>query len=83
MPQARLERALPCRNQILSLARLPVPPLGHSLLDRDARIAEQHRIYRAALGVNDGADGQAAASVRTTKLTISLMMSFNWKFFGV
>ena len=29
VPQARLERALSCLNQILSLARLPVPPLGH------------------------------------------------------
>jgi hypothetical protein len=28
VPQARLERAHPCEYQILSLARLPVPPLG-------------------------------------------------------
>ena len=30
VPQARLERARPCEHQILSLARLPVPPLGLS-----------------------------------------------------
>jgi hypothetical protein len=28
VPQARLERAHPCGYQILSLARLPIPPLG-------------------------------------------------------
>ncbi len=34
VPQARLERARPCEHQILSLARLPVPPLG---LGRESR----------------------------------------------
>ena len=29
VPQARLERALRYRKQILSLPRLPIPPLGH------------------------------------------------------
>jgi hypothetical protein len=39
VPQARLERARPCEHQILSLARLPVPPLG---------LAQKPRIILAA-----------------------------------
>jgi hypothetical protein len=30
VPPARVERALPCDNLILSQARLPVPPRGHA-----------------------------------------------------
>ena len=32
MPRTGIEPALPCDNQILSLARLPVPPSGHYYL---------------------------------------------------
>lgn len=31
VPEAGLEPARPCGQQILSLARLPIPPLGHVL----------------------------------------------------
>lgn len=34
VPQEGLEPPLPCENQILSLARLPVPPLGLSAYQR-------------------------------------------------
>jgi hypothetical protein len=34
VPQEGLEPPLPCENQILSLARLPVPPLGPKLAKR-------------------------------------------------
>lgn len=31
VPRTGIEPALPCENQILSLARLPIPPSGHYL----------------------------------------------------
>ncbi len=32
VPRTGIEPALPCDNQILSLARLPIPPSGQSLM---------------------------------------------------
>jgi hypothetical protein len=29
VPERGLEPPLPCENQLLKLARLPIPPLGH------------------------------------------------------
>ena len=37
VPQAGLEPARPCGQQILSLPRLPIPPLGHAGRDHSAR----------------------------------------------
>ncbi|MEN9701339.1 MAG: hypothetical protein RIR55_654, partial [Bacteroidota bacterium] len=34
VPRTGIEPALPCDNQILSLARLPVPPSGHYYSDK-------------------------------------------------
>src|SRR6185503_12312828 len=50
VPQARLERARPREHQILSLARLPVPPLG---------LAGRHH-SGGGLGVNAGAGANKA-----------------------
>lgn len=30
VPERGLEPPLPCENQVLNLARLPVPPFGHN-----------------------------------------------------
>ena len=48
VPQARLERARRCRHQILSLARLPIPPLGQQDFGK-----ERHN-SGAKAGVNAG-----------------------------
>jgi hypothetical protein len=42
VPQARLERAHPCGQQILSLSRLPVPPLGLLLRREGERQSRAH-----------------------------------------
>jgi hypothetical protein len=31
VPERGLEPPLPCENQVLNLARLPIPPFGHCL----------------------------------------------------
>ena len=39
VPRTGIEPALPCDNQILSLARLPVPPSGHYYSDKQVILA--------------------------------------------
>ena len=36
VPRTGIEPALSCENQILSLARLPIPPSGHLAYKREA-----------------------------------------------
>jgi hypothetical protein len=40
VPERGLEPPLPCENQVLNLARLPIPPFGHK---RGTPIAMQQR----------------------------------------
>ena len=38
VPLARLERARPCRQQILNLSRLPIPPQGPNHLSQPVNL---------------------------------------------
>ena len=38
VPRTGIEPALPCGNQILSLARLPIPPSGQAFYLRGAKV---------------------------------------------
>src|SRR5262245_3594463 len=59
VPQEGLEPPHPCEYQILSLARLPVPPLGHALRSLPAR--QDHAGERPAKGsCSAAADGDAS-----------------------
>jgi hypothetical protein len=44
VPERGLEPPLPCENQVLNLARLPIPPFGHKWF-----IAEQFHCARHLL----------------------------------
>ena len=47
VPRTGIEPALPCDNQILSLARLPVPPsgLGGAKISKSRGLNKQKRVF--------------------------------------
>jgi hypothetical protein len=54
VPERGLEPPLPCENQVLNLARLPVPPFGHK-----CGISEQFIVPATFCFVNAGATGSS------------------------